>query len=81
MPENENRQKTHSKVTKNEIKGHSPHFWGKFALKKRSRIFCTGTGRAFFRGPNLGTFGKSGHIGVPKNDTSSADTKNPRPLL
>ena len=33
MPKNENRQKTHSKVTKNEIKGHSPHFWGKFALE------------------------------------------------
>ena len=29
---NENRQKAHSKVTKNEIKGHSPHFQGKFEL-------------------------------------------------
>ena len=30
---------------------------------------CTGTGSAFFWGPNSGTFGESGHIEGPKNDT------------
>ena len=47
VPSNENRQKTQSKMAKSEIKGHRPHFLGKFELQKWRWIFCASTGTVF----------------------------------
>ena len=59
----------------------STPFWGNVGVKKWSRFFRLGAGSAIFCHLKPGTFGKSARFQVPKNGTSGADSKKPRPLF
>ena len=48
-------------------------------MQRRATI--SGTPKPIFGHLKMGTFGKSAHFQVPKNGTSSARIKKPRPLF